>query len=42
MEYLLLYKPFKINDKVEVQGNTGKVAEITLHDTILKMKIRIE
>ena len=34
--FLVLYRPFKINDLVEIQGNIGTVIEINLNATILK------
>ena len=34
--FLILKKPFKINDIVEIQGNRGKVLELNLHDTIIE------
>jgi small-conductance mechanosensitive channel len=35
---LVVKKPFKINDTIEIQGNKGKVIEINLHDTVLADK----
>ena len=34
--FLVLKKPFKINDIITVAGSTGKVKELNLHDTILE------
>ncbi len=34
--FLILQKPFKVNDIIEIQGNRGKVLELNLHDTIIE------
>lgn len=34
--FLVLKRPFIINDIIEVQGNRGKVVELNLHDTIIE------
>ncbi len=34
--FIMLNKPFKINDKIEIQGKDGKVIEISWHDTIIE------
>jgi small-conductance mechanosensitive channel len=34
--FIVLNKSFKINDIIEIQGNKGKVIEITWHDTIIE------
>jgi small conductance mechanosensitive channel len=34
--FIIMNKPFKINDLIEIQGNHGKVIEIALHDTIIE------
>jgi small-conductance mechanosensitive channel len=34
--FIVLNKSFKINDVIEIQGNKGKVVEITWHDTIIE------
>ncbi len=34
--FIIINKPFIINDIIEIQGNKGKVVEITLHDTIIE------
>ena len=34
--FIIINKPFKINDIIEIQGNNGKVIEITWHDTIIE------
>jgi len=34
--FIILNKPFKIHDFIEIQGNHGQVVEITLHDTIIE------
>ena len=34
--YLVLKKPYRINDIITVAGCTGKVIELNLHDTILE------
>ena len=34
--FIIINKPFKINDLIEIQGNHGKVIGITLHDTIIE------
>jgi len=33
---LVLKKSFKINDLVEIQGSTGRVLELNLHDSIIE------
>ena len=33
---ILLFKPFKVGDKIDAQGYTGSVAEIQIFNTILK------
>lgn len=34
--FIIINRPFKINDFIEIQGNNGKVIEITWHDTIIE------
>ncbi len=34
--FIVLNKSIKINDIIEIQGNKGKVVEITWHDTIIE------
>ena len=34
--FIIINKPFKIGDQIEIQGNIGKVVEITWHDTIIE------
>ncbi len=34
--FLIIQKPFKVNDIIEIQGNRGKVLELNLHDTIIE------
>ena len=34
--FLIIKKPFKINDTIEIQGNRGKVVELNLHDTVIE------
>ena len=34
--FLIINKPFKINDIIEIQSNHGKVLELNLHDTIIE------
>jgi|WetSurSiteA1Bulk_404760.scaffolds.fasta_scaffold31188_1 small-conductance mechanosensitive channel len=34
--FIVLNKSFKINDIIEIQGNRGKVIEITWHDSIIE------
>jgi small-conductance mechanosensitive channel len=34
--FLIIKRPFKINDIIEIQGNKGKVLELNLHDTIIE------
>ena len=34
--FLIMKRPFKINDVVEIQGHKGKVIELNLHDTIIE------
>lgn len=34
--FLVLKKPFKINDIITVAGSSGKVKELNLHDTIIE------
>jgi small-conductance mechanosensitive channel len=34
--FIILNKPFRIGDLIEVQGNRGKVIKITWHDTIIE------
>jgi small conductance mechanosensitive channel len=34
--FIMLNKPFKINDRIDIQGNNGKVIEINWHDTIIE------
>ena len=34
--FIILNKPFKISDTIEIQGNNGIVLEITWHDTIIE------
>ncbi|MFN8308678.1 MAG: mechanosensitive ion channel [Chitinophagales bacterium] len=33
---LLLFKPFRVGDKIEVQGKTGKVTEIQIFNTVMQ------
>ncbi|UOX33566.1 mechanosensitive ion channel family protein [Flavobacterium sediminilitoris] len=33
--FILIFKPFRINDLIEFQGKKGKVLEVNLHDTVL-------
>jgi len=34
--FIIVNRPFKINDVIEIQGNNGKVIEINWHDTIIE------
>ncbi len=34
--FLILKRPFKIGDTIEIQGNQGKVIELNLHDTVIE------
>ena len=34
--FLIVKKPFKVNDIIEIQGNRGRVVELNLHDTIIE------
>ena len=38
--FIVLNKSFKINDFIEIQGNKGKVIEITWHDTIIESETK--
>ena len=34
--FIMLNRPFKINDQISIQGNSGRVIEINWHDTIIE------
>lgn len=34
--FLVIKRPFKVNDIIEVSGNIGKVTELNIHETILE------
>ena len=34
--FIILNKPFRINDRIVVQGNEGRVVEINWHDTVIE------
>ncbi len=34
--FIIINKPFKINDRISIQGNGGSVVEINWHDTVIK------
>ncbi len=33
--FILIFKPFRVNDYIEFQGKSGRVLEVNLHDTII-------
>ena len=34
--FILIFKPFRVNDYIEFQGKSGRVMEVNLHDTIIQ------
>lgn len=34
--FIIINKPFKINDRISIQGNQGRVVEINWHDTVIE------
>jgi small-conductance mechanosensitive channel len=34
--FILMFKPFRLNDYIEFQGKQGVVVEVNLHDTIIE------
>jgi small-conductance mechanosensitive channel len=34
--FIILNKPFRINDRIMIQGNEGRVVEINWHDTVIE------
>ncbi|MDQ6845839.1 MAG: mechanosensitive ion channel family protein [Bacteroidota bacterium] len=34
--FIIMNKPFKINDRISIQGNEGRVVEINWHDTVIE------
>jgi small conductance mechanosensitive channel len=38
--FIMLNRPFKISDTIEIQGHSGKVLEINWHDTIIENENR--
>ena len=34
--FIIINKPFKINDRISIQGNEGRVVEINWHDTVIE------
>lgn len=34
--FIILNKPFRVNDRIMIQGNEGRVVEINWHDTVIE------